>query len=84
LNIKFLFSLDPADFAEFSKGSFEVFDRSTRSTGPGSGPSRAKPVEGDDFLGDNIQIGEVVGCFAAFVSKPKDVEAGFVAVSSEV
>ena len=34
----------------------------------------------DDFLGENIGIGEIVGLFQAFVSEPEDVEAGFVTV----
>jgi hypothetical protein len=33
----------------------------------------------DDFLGENVGVGKVVGAFDAFVSEPKDVEAGFVA-----
>jgi len=33
----------------------------------------------DDFLGENVGIGEIVGVFEALVSEPKDVEAGFVA-----
>ena len=34
----------------------------------------------DDFLGENIRIGEVVGLFEALVSEPEDIEASFVAV----
>ena len=34
----------------------------------------------DDFLGKDIGVGEVVGFFQAFVSEPKDVKAGLVAV----
>jgi hypothetical protein len=34
----------------------------------------------DDFLGEDIWIGEVVGFFEAFVSEPEDVEASLVAV----
>ena len=29
----------------------------------------------DDFLGENVGIGKVVGVFKAFISKPEDVEA---------
>jgi hypothetical protein len=29
----------------------------------------------DDFLGEYIGIGKIVGVFEAFVSKPEDVEA---------
>lgn len=35
-------------------------------------------------MGDNIGIGKVVAVFEAFVSKPKDVEAGFVAIDELV
>jgi hypothetical protein len=35
----------------------------------------------DDFLGENVGIGEIVGDFEAFVSEPEDVEAGLVAVA---
>ena len=34
----------------------------------------------DNFLGENVGIGRVVGSFAAFVSEPEDVEAGFVVI----
>jgi hypothetical protein len=34
----------------------------------------------DDFLGENVGIGKIVGVFEAFISEPEDVEAGFVAV----
>jgi hypothetical protein len=33
----------------------------------------------DDFLGEEVGIGEVVGLFETFVSEPEDVEAGLVA-----
>jgi hypothetical protein len=33
----------------------------------------------DDFLGENVGIGKIVGVFEAFISEPEDVEAGFVA-----
>jgi hypothetical protein len=33
----------------------------------------------DDFLGENVGIGKIVGDFEAFVSEPEDVESGFVA-----
>jgi hypothetical protein len=33
----------------------------------------------DDFLGENVGIGKVVGIFEAFASEPKDADAGFVA-----
>jgi len=29
----------------------------------------------DDFLGEYIGIGKIVGVFKAFISKPEDVEA---------
>ena len=38
----------------------------------------------NDFLGQNVGIGEVVGLFEALVSEPEDVEAGLVAVRSEL
>ncbi len=31
----------------------------------------------DDFLGENVGVGQIVGFFQAFVSQPEDVEAGF-------
>jgi len=34
----------------------------------------------DDFLGENIGIGKVVGFFKVFVSEPEDIQAGFVTV----
>jgi hypothetical protein len=34
----------------------------------------------DNFLGKNIWIRKIVGCFEAFVAEPENVEAGFVAV----
>jgi hypothetical protein len=33
----------------------------------------------DDFLGENVGIGEIVDVFEALISEPKDVAAGFVA-----
>jgi hypothetical protein len=33
----------------------------------------------DDFLGENIRVGEVVGLFETFVSEP-DIETGLVTV----
>jgi len=30
----------------------------------------------DDFLGENVGIGEIVGFFEAFVSEPEDVPGG--------
>jgi hypothetical protein len=33
----------------------------------------------DDFLGENVGIGKIVGVFEALVYKPEDVEAGLVA-----
>ena len=37
------------------------------------------PLRGlDDFLSQDVGIGEVVGFFEALVSEPEDVEAGFV------
>jgi hypothetical protein len=35
----------------------------------------------DDFLSENIGIGEVVGFFETFIPEPEDVETGFVAVN---
>ncbi|HJX10029.1 MAG TPA: hypothetical protein VJ733_05960 [Candidatus Binatia bacterium] len=32
----------------------------------------------DDFLGENVRVGEIVGVFEAFVSEPEDVEAGII------
>lgn len=37
----------------------------------------------NDFLGQNVGIGEVVGFFERFVSEPEDIEASFVAVESK-
>ena len=34
----------------------------------------------DDFLGEDVRIGEIVGFFQAFISEPEDVEAGLVTV----
>ncbi|MBI4487711.1 MAG: hypothetical protein HY694_01380 [Deltaproteobacteria bacterium] len=34
----------------------------------------------DDFLGQNVGTGKIVGFFQAFVLEPEDVEAGVVAV----
>jgi hypothetical protein len=34
----------------------------------------------DDFLGQYVGIGKVVGYFEAFVFEPEDLEVGFVAV----
>jgi hypothetical protein len=36
----------------------------------------------DDFLDEDIRVGEIVGFFEAFISEPEDVEAGFVAVDA--
>ena len=33
----------------------------------------------DDFLGEDIRVGEIVGVFEAFLREPEDVEAGKVA-----
>ena len=38
----------------------------------------------NDFLSENIGIGEIVGFFQAFISQPEDIEAGFVAVNEFV
>jgi hypothetical protein len=38
----------------------------------------------DDFLGEHVRIGEVVGFFQGFVSEPEDVETGFVTVDSKI
>jgi hypothetical protein len=37
----------------------------------------------DDFLRENIGIGEVVGFFQALVPEPESIQAGFVGVVSE-
>ena len=34
----------------------------------------------DDFLRENVGIGEIVGVFESFVSEPEDVRAGLVAI----
>jgi len=36
----------------------------------------------DDFLGENVRVGDIVGAFEPFVSEPDDVEAGFVVTES--
>jgi len=70
-----------SDFAELFEGGFEVLDPSTRSTGGPSVLARGRPERSesrdDDFLGENVGIGEIIGFFKAFVSEPNDVEAGF-------
>jgi hypothetical protein len=38
----------------------------------------------DDFLGQHVGIGKIVGFFEAFVSGVEDVQAGFVAVDEFV
>jgi hypothetical protein len=38
----------------------------------------------NDFLGENIGIGKVIGFIKAFVSEPEDVEAGLVAGKSRI
>ena len=38
----------------------------------------------DDFLSENVGIEEIVRFFEAFVSEPKDVEAGFVAIVTQL
>ncbi|MBI2999334.1 MAG: hypothetical protein HYY46_12950 [Deltaproteobacteria bacterium] len=38
----------------------------------------------NDFLGQHVGVGKIVGLFEAFISKPEDVETGFVAVRSEL
>ena len=38
----------------------------------------------DDFLGENVGIGEIVGFFQALVAEPEDIEAGLVAVDELV
>ena len=60
---------------------------STHRRGPRPGPwilAQGRPEReesrDDDFLGENVEIGKIVGFFQAFVSEPEDVEAGFVAV----
>jgi hypothetical protein len=36
----------------------------------------------DDFRGEKIGIGEIVGFFEAFVAEPENIEAGLLAVMS--
>jgi len=38
----------------------------------------------DDFLGGNVRVGQVVGFFEGFVSKPEDIEAGFVTLKTSL
>ena len=38
----------------------------------------------DDFLGEDVGIGKIIGFFECFVSEPEDVEAGLVAVDKFV
>jgi hypothetical protein len=38
----------------------------------------------EDFLGENVRIGEILGFFEAFITEPKNIEAGFVAVDDFV
>jgi hypothetical protein len=38
----------------------------------------------DDFLGENVWVGEIVRHFEAFVSEPENVEAGSLAVNATV
>ena len=54
-------------------GSFSVGDLHARAAG--------QEVI-DDFLGENVRVGDIVGAFEPFVSEPEDVEAGFVATES--
>jgi len=35
----------------------------------------------DDFLGENVGVGQIVGVFEAFISEPQDVEARLVAAA---
>jgi hypothetical protein len=59
------------------EGRFEVVDPSTRSTRWPWVLARGRPERSesrdDDFLGENVGIGKIVGVFDAFVSKPEDV-----------
>jgi hypothetical protein len=71
-----------SDFAESFEGGFEVIDPSTRSTGwpwvLARGPfglrlrarrrSERSESREDDFLGEDVGIGEIIGFFKAFVS----------------
>ena len=34
----------------------------------------------DDFLGENVGVGQVIGVLETFVAEPEDVEAGLVAI----
>ena len=75
------------DFAELFEGGFEVFDPSTRSTGWPWVLARGRPERSesrdDDFLGEDVGIGEIVGVFKAGVFVP-DVEASLAAIHSQV
>jgi hypothetical protein len=53
--------------------------------GAGKSGDLAELLEGgfevvDDFLGENVGIGKIVGVFEAFVSKPENAEPRFVVV----
>ena len=76
------------DFTELFEGGFEIIDPSTRSTGWPWVLARGRPERSesrdDDLLGENVGIGKIVGLFEALVSEPEDVEAGLVAVRSEL
>ena len=54
-------------------------DPSSFSVGNFHAPAAGRAVI-DDFLGENVGIGEIGGIFAAFVSATEDVEAGFVVI----
>jgi len=72
------------NFAELFEGGFKVFDPSTQDTAWSYALARGRPERNeskdDDFLGENVGVGEVVGFFEAFISQPEDIEAGFVAI----
>ena len=52
-------------------------DPSSFSVGNLHAPAAGEEVT-DDFLGESVGVGEVVGLLEAFVSEPEDVEVGFV------
>jgi hypothetical protein len=63
---------------------FEVVDPSTLATASPSALARGRPERSesrdDDFLGENVRVGEIVGVVEVFVCEPEDIEAGFVVI----
>jgi len=72
------------DFAELFRGRIKVFDPSAQDTAWPYALARCRPERNesrdDDFLRENIGIGEIAGLFEAFVFELEDVETGFGAV----